>query len=399
MGNLALKSKADISNKILEAMRNEDSTGFTDSLQAFGEALVNEMKAEYEKYQLSNDERILAARGIKPLTKAESKLAEGFRLMVQVKLHNDKAAKAALTDYDVVMPQTIVDKVFEDIKIKHELLSYIDFQNTSYSTKIQVSKLALQKAVWGSFDSEVTKELSASFEDVDMTLMSLTAFIPVSRGLLDLGPQWLISYITTMLTESIANGLEDGIINSLKTDEGPVGLIANLTTGSGDAGAITYTKKTPVTVKKLDPETVGKLLAPLAETPNGNPRVVNEVVMVINPKDWFTKVYPAITVLGADGTYKYHSVPFGIKFIQSPWQTQGEAVLFIPKGYFMGLGYSGSAGRIEYSDDYKFLERKRFFLTYLYANGFPKDNNVSVVLDIRGLKPGAIYVESNTATE
>ena len=394
---LALKTRNDASKKMREAMDEGNYDSFMEGMQDFGDALANEMMSEYERYQLSGDEKILTSRGIKPLTQAENKLAEGFRMMVKAKLNNDKAAKAALTDYDVVMPETIINQVFEDIKINHELLNYIDFQNTSYSTKIQVSKLAIQKALWGSFDAEVTKELSASFEEVDMTLMSLTAFIPISRGLLDLGPQWLTSYITVMLTEAIANGLEDGIINGLKTDEGPVGLIADLTTGSGDSGAITYTKKEAIAVKALDPETIGKLIAPLAQTPNGNPRVINEVVMVINPKDWYTKIYPAITVMGTNGTYVYHSVPFGIKFVQSAFVTEGEAVLFIPKGYWMGLGYSGTAGRIEYSDEYKFLERKRYFLTYLYANGFPKDNSISVVLNIANLKPAKVAVEAATA--
>ena len=44
-------------------------------------------------------------------------------------------------------------------------------------------------------------------------------------------------------------------------------------------------------------------------------------------------------------------------------------------------------GRIEYSDDYHFLEDERVYLIKLYANGFPVDNNAFLNLDITGLQP------------
>ena len=49
-------------------------------------------------------------------------------------------------------------------------------------------------------------------------------------------------------------------------------------------------------------------------------------------------------------------------------------------------------GRIEYSDDYRFLEDERVYLIKLYANGFAKDNNAFQVLNISQLQPNRFKV-------
>ena len=53
-------------------------------------------------------------------------------------------------------------------------------------------------------------------------------------------------------------------------------------------------------------------------------------------------------------------------------------------------------GRIEYSDQYQFLEDNRVYLIKLYANGFPMDNNSFLVLDISGLIPATLQVTTVT---
>lgn len=51
----------------------------------------------------------------------------------------------------------------------------------------------------------------------------------------------------------------------------------------------------------------------------------------------------------------------------------------------MGIG-AGASGKIEYSDEYQFLEDNRVYLTKMYAMGIPKDNNAFAYLDISKLK-------------
>ena len=53
-------------------------------------------------------------------------------------------------------------------------------------------------------------------------------------------------------------------------------------------------------------------------------------------------------------------------------------------------------GKIEYSDEYRFLEDERVYLIKLYANGFALDNNAFMVLDITDLQPVRFKVISTT---
>ena len=60
----------------------------------------------------------------------------------------------------------------------------------------------------------------------------------------------------------------------------------------------------------------------------------------------------------------------------------------------IGFAAAGTAktGRIEYSDEYRFLEDERVYIVKAYANGMPKDNNSFLYLDISGLKPASYKV-------
>ena len=64
----------------------------------------------------------------------------------------------------------------------------------------------------------------------------------------------------------------------------------------------------------------------------------------------------------------------------------------------MGIG-TAKSGKIEYSDQYHFLEDERVYLTKLYGHGEPLDNNAFLVLDITNLKPAILKVEVHTSGE
>lgn len=391
-----LKTREEISSNLLAAMKAKDENGFTNSLQEYGDSLAKELKAQM---QAEIDGQIVASRG-KALTSAEMKFAEVVKVMAKAKLEGEKMA---LTDTDPIMPESIITQVFEDITIDHPLLAHIDFQNTSYSTKWLMSKNAIQKAVWGAPDAEATEEIAASFLEMDMQLLSLIAYIPVSWALIDLGPNWIITYVVAILKEALANGLENGIINGTGNGKEPVGLMMDIKGKlTGNLAAQTFEEKEAIEINKFDPASCGKILDILSTTPNGNFRNVSGFVLAVNPRDYWTKIFPAITVMGANGQYVYHSMPCATDIVRSSFIPQGKAIAFIDRGYWMGLGQSGTAGKLMYSDDMEFLKRKRFYMISLYANGQPKDNNCAVVLNIENLQPGAIAVtiggsiESNT---
>ena len=65
---------------------------------------------------------------------------------------------------------------------------------------------------------------------------------------------------------------------------------------------------------------------------------------------------------------------------------ENRAIIGLPNRYFMGVG-TAKSGKIEYSDEYHFLEDERMYLVKLYGHGEPLDNNAFVYADISGLVP------------
>ncbi|MFQ9153663.1 MAG: hypothetical protein ACLR6B_21985 [Blautia sp.] len=163
------------------------------------------------------------------------------------------------------------------------------------------------------------------------------------------------------------------------------------------AGSVTlgvYPDKTKVKLTSLEPETYCGVVAPLAKKPDdvGGYRTVPEVLLVVNPVDYIKRILPASTVRATDGSYKNNIFPYPTKVVQSAVLDEGEAIMGIAKKYFMGVG-AGSSGKIEYSDEYQFLEDNRVYTTKMYGMGRPKDNNAFQYLDISKLKPQSLKVE------
>jgi len=201
--------------------------------------------------------------------------------------------------------------------------------------------------------------------------------------------------------ESIANGLEDGIINGRGVAEGaadpddyiyePIGMIKDLTNFNIATG---YADKAPIPVIDFSPANYGALISRLAVGPNQLNRKVTEVILVVNPVDYFTKIMPASVYQTPQGTYARDIFPFPTKVIQSAYIAQGKALLGIGKRYLAVLG-TGKDGKIEYSDEYKFLEDERYYLIKLYGTGRPLDNTSFLYLDISNLVPVVPKVDVN----
>lgn len=373
--------------QMIVAMQNQDEEAFTSAIDELAKGIEQNV---LEQARQTSDANVLSTRGNRALTSKENKFYSDW-----IKAGKSDNPKSALANVEVTFPETIINQVFEEITESHPLLSAINFTNTSGAIKFLVSKSGRPTAKWGALTDEITKEIDADLAEIDMSLEMLSAFIPVSKAMLDLGPIWLDNYVRTFLSESIANGLESGIVSNLDTATGPIGMMADLSKGSlaTDQSHTTYTAKTATALNSLLPEDLDPQLAKLAKNEQGVSRTVDGVILVVNPEDYFSKVLPATTVLSANGTYTNNVLPYPIQIIQSSAIDKDKAVLGLGKKYFMGLGASGQAGRIEFSDEYKFIEHKRYYKTYLYGNGRPMDNNAFLVLNISKLKPAYLKVE------
>lgn len=393
MKNADTLTRDEIRAKLQEAIKSGDTEAFYQSfdqmIDCIGADVQQKAAEQMEKMQSANDTAILASRGVRQLTSEEKAYYQRFAEAARA-----KDPKQALINADLALPITVMNAVFDELQTSHPLLSAIQFTNTTGITEMLLSTNGEQTAVWGKLCDEIVKELLAGFENVSMTLLKLSAFIPVCKAMLDLGPEWLDDFVRQVLYEALANGLEVGIVTGDGNDA-PIGMDRQVGEGvTVTSGA--YPEKSPVAVNDLSPATVGNLLSLIAVDPAGKPRTLRDVILVVNPQDYYQKVMPATTVMAPDGTYRNDVMPYPMQVIPSIALPRGKAILGIGYKYFAGVGMERS-GRIEYSDHYQFLEDNRIYLIKLYANGFPMDNNAFLVLDISGLRPATLQVTTVTA--
>ena len=387
MKNLdALKAeRAEALQALVEAQASGDKEKFEQAANRFMDYVGEMIKAQESGAINQQDAQVLNARGVRQLTSEErdyfQKLGEAFRA---------PEPKQALANLDVVMPKTTINAVFEDLTATHPLLDAIDFQNTSGLIEMIVNTNENQLGTWGTLTAEITKELSGGFEKIPMSLKKYSAFLPVAKAMLDLGPEWLETYVRTILQETIYLGLEEAIINGTGKDM-PIGMNRDVSDDVSVSAGV-YPTKDVIKVTDLDPVTYGSLLSKLAKNPKGKQRVIQNLILIVSPSDYFNKIMPATTIRAADGTYVNNVLPFPTTIIQSVQVPEGKAIIGLGKKYFMGIG-TAKSGKIEFSDEAHFLEDERLYACKLYGDGRPKDDNAFLYLDISGLKAAALKVE------
>ena len=312
----------------------------------------------------NNDQAILTSRGLNALTTEE------------LKFYNEVIGGEGFTGTQKLVPATVFDRVFEELRTKHPLLSEISFQNTSGVIEWLVRNGNVEAAWWGELTDAITKKLSMAFRKEQTGLYKLSCWIPVAKAMLDLGPQWLDRFVREILLESMAMALELAIVAGTGKNQ-PIGMIKNLQGAVIDG---VYPNKTATALNNLDPVSLGvQIMAPL--TKEGT-RAVPSVLLMVNPLDYWGKIFPNTTVMSAAGTYVHGVLPIPAKVVQSVAVPQNRLIAGMGKDYFMGVG---STQRLEHSDHYKFLEDERTYIAKQYANGKPIYNESFLIFDIAGM--------------
>ncbi len=385
-----MKEKEQILERMNQAIKDNDSEAFAKTFEELSINIQENILNEVNQQRQAIDASVLAGRGANQLTTDERIY---YQKVIEAMRSSDP--KQALNNLDVVMPKTVIDRVFEDLTVNHPLLDAIDFQNTSGLIEMYLNTQGTELATWSTLTAQIVTELTSGFEKVNMGLSKLSAFLPLSKAMLDLGPEWLDRYVRELLTEAIYNGLEEGIVAGTGKNQ-PIGMMKQVGEGVTVTDGV-YPDKDAIEVTAFDPVSYGALLAKLAQTPKGRPRTVQNVILVVSPADYFVKVFPATTIMTPTGTYTNNVLPYPTTVVQSTRIPAGKAVIGLGRRYFMGIG-TAKSGKIEYSDEYHFLEDERVYLTKLYGYGQPLDNNAFLVLDISKLKPAVYKVEmQNTA--
>lgn len=379
------ETKLEFGEKFRQALESKDDVQVAEAFNKFGEALEQKIIERYSELQQSNDKVILTSRGQRQLTSVEQSFYDGV-----IDALKAPDPKAALTGVETTFPVTIIDEVIKDIQANHPMLAAIDFQNTTGTTRWLYSDDSTPLATWGALTAAITEEMSATIKPVDFNLTKLTAFIPVPKDLLDLGAVYLDAYVRAILSEASANGLEYGFISGTGKNQ-PIGMIRDLSVQNNGE----YAVKNKTVLNSFEPAEYCGLIANLAERENGSYRNITEVALIVNPKDYITKIIPGTTVLATDGTYKSEIFPFPTKVYPSSQVSSGDAIIGISVNgkIFYKAFYAGSLSKIDYSDEARWLDDERVYITKLYAYGRPVDNTSFIYLDISALVAAVLKVK------
>lgn len=388
LDNPSVRTREQIRESMMQALKANDaeaySRAFDEMLQRVGTDLQAEYQTRLDELQQSLDSQILASRGVRQLTSDERKY-----YMAVIEAMKSADPKQALQNPNLVLPITTINAVFDELQTRHPLLSRINFRPSGGAVEIVTSSNGYQKAVWGELCATIVQEILAGFTKVSTMLFKLSAFLPVCKAMLELGPEWLDDFVRQVLYEALANGLEYGIVTGTGKNM-PIGMDRQVGAGVTVTDGV-YPKKVAIALNDFSPRSIGNLLALLAVDAAGKMREVRDVILLVSPADYFSKVMPATTIMAPDGTYRNDVTPYPMTILQSMALDTSDAIIGIAYRY---LAVAGTAreGRIEYSDQYHFLEDERVYLIKAYANGMPEDNNAFQRLDISGLEPLAYKV-------
>lgn len=374
----------DLLNETKDAMKSSIESGNTD---AFVENVMDICKNSEQKVielynELKNekDTAILASRGIYQLTSEEKKYYDSL-------IENVKGN--SITGIPNAIPITTWDRVFDDLATDHPLLNHIEFVNTrSIENRFVVNTGLSGVAGWGELCDAIDDEIESAFAFKAVNLYKLSAYMEVCKTIVDMGYEWLDRYVRMCLGEAIALAIEDAIINGTGSDQ-PLGLI-KVIAAAGQTQTIPASDKVAVTITDLSAASLGSIAATLAQAENGTYRIVRNMVMAVNPIDYYSKVLPAIRVMNAEGRW-VEFLPFPVEIVPCTAVTQDSAVFFLDRSYTMLIGL-GRDGKLERSDDYKFYDDLICYKAKFVANGLPRDNNCSVVADISTLEPAFFTV-------
>ena len=287
---LKITNKTEDAKKAFNAVSNQEeatSEQVNAALEAYVTAIAEDagkqVRAEYDELKNVTDNRVLEARGITTLTAEETKFY-------------NEAVKTGGFDSEVVWPETILERVFENLQKDHPILSIINFTPTVGRVKV-IRARRTGVAVFGPLHKDLEGQLDSKFGASEFVQLALTAFFLVSNDTLDLGPRWIDRFINLSLTEAVRDIWAEKIIAGTGNNE-PIGLLKDLdaavTLGvykdKATAGTLTFGKDKIVTevadvMKKLSKFTYKVDKADKGEVKYRS--VAGKVFLIVNPVNYW----------------------------------------------------------------------------------------------------------------
>ena len=387
-----LNTIQDAAKGMTTAMASGDTaainSGWEQVCTAISQNCLAELKADMASYEQTHDKAILEKRGMHPLTSEEKKF---YNRMIDVmkSSHPQSAFIDIISEDEDVMPETIIEDVLRNITQEHPLLSRVHTEYVNYMTRWILNTHTAQLAAWGTITAEITQEITSGIKVIDLKQNKLSCYAILEQGMIDLGPEWLESYVRACLTEAISYALETAVVSG-DGSNCPIGMDRDLDSESSGV----YSQKTATAVTDLMPDTYGELVATLAKDENGKDRSTDGLALIVNNATYYKRIFPATTVLNNAGQYVNSAFPIATDVIKSTAMEDDYAILGVPENYFLGIGRAARNNAIQYSDEYRFLEDQRVFKIVSYAAGRAIDNTAFLLLDVSGLTQAYINVKT-----
>lgn len=342
-----------------------------ETIQAGIVSLAKEIETDLlgKMEQANGDTAVLASLGFNAITSDERKFALALNEMIE--------SGEAYNNTGETVPPVTFNRIMENLTKDHDIIGAVDVINGGLSTEF-IYSIGVNPAFWGTLCADVKELADKGFRKMNISQFKLSAFLPVCKAFLDLNsPEWLIAYVTTVLSESIAIALEQAIVDGTGKEQ-PIGMRRSLVNqASGE-----QTVLTPTEIDDFSPTSLGKVMGmltkPVIDTTNSLTldRTVNpsDVAIIMNPTTYWTEFYGTYTVQNANGQFVSGlALPFQIK--QSTAVPEGEYIIGLPKDYLFVLGAGAKLG---FSDEHRYIQDERVYLGKMYGNGRPKGENLFI---------------------
>lgn len=335
------------------------------------EAISAERVGEFEQFAKNAIEQGMrpADAGCRKLNQSENKFYDGIKQSLE---------KGIDIPQDTIIPTTVINRVFEDLSTNYKLMELVSIAPVGTS-KWLFSDVE-NTATWKNLTNTDIDTLIANLKSIDLLANKLTAILAVSKSIIALGYEWLDKYFRELIAEAIYRGLETSIIAGTGLNE-PIGMIKDLDNSINNV----YQDKASIPLTSFSASEYGAILSTM--TKNGT-RSVGDVILVVNPSDYFEKIMPEIKYRNNIGDY-VSSIPHPTEIIDSVVCPKGKIVIGIAKKYILGVS------KIEIGRYKETLAQydMDMYLGKIHGNGRPIDNYAFVVCDITDMGAGSAYAD------
>ncbi|HAC0322372.1 TPA_asm: phage major capsid protein [Listeria monocytogenes] len=357
----------------VNAVKNEETQeiqnkAYVEMVDAMAADIMDQAKKEARQ---EADQYISASRTDKNITNEE------------IKFFNDINKEVGYKE-ETLLPQTVVDEIFEDLTTEHPFLASIGMRTTGLRTKFLKSETS-GLAVWGKIFGEIKGQLDATFSEEESIQNKLTAFVVVPKDLENFGPVWVKRFVVTQIEEAFEVALESAFIIGDGKDK-PVGLTRKVGKGTNVVDGVYPEKVASGTLtfasSKITVNELTDVYKYHSVKENGKPlNVAGEVTLLVNPTDaWDVK--KQYTSLNANGVY-VTALPYNLNIIESLFVPEKKAISYVAKRYDALIG---GALNISTFDQTLAFEDLNLYAAKQFAYGKAKDEKAAAVWTLN-IKP------------